>query len=123
MSIAHNPSLRIPPSTLGLRLQQAREWRGLNQLDLADALDVGRSTISNYERGVSVPSKLQINAWAATCDVEADWLKTGEIPDEFPGDGGTTGEDSGKLRFDNSHRPVIRGHFGGPIPHESKIAA
>lgn len=88
MSIASEPSRRIPPSTLPLRLQLAREWRGHTQDELGEALDVSRATISNYERGVGVKgiSKLQVNAWAAFCDVDVEWLKTGEE--------GTSGEAS-----------------------------
>lgn len=100
MSIAHDPSLRIPPSTLPLRLQQAREWRGYNQIDLAEAIDVSRATISNYERGISSPSRLQVNAWAAFCDVDVEWLKNGIEPQVAPDGGGL----SGKLRTDNSRR-------------------
>jgi transcriptional regulator with XRE-family HTH domain len=100
MSIAHDPTLRIPPSTLSVRLQQSREWRGLNQIELAEALDVSRGTISNYERGVSTPSRLQVNAWAAFCDVDVEWLKDGLQPQEAPDGGGLTG----KLRTDNSRR-------------------
>jgi len=77
MSIAHNQATRIPPRTLGIRLRDAREYAGLDQNALADALDVGRATISNYERGVTKPNRLQINAWAVTCDVDVEWLKTG----------------------------------------------
>lgn len=78
MSIAHDHAVRIPPRTLGMRLRDAREFAGLDQYALADALDVRRTTISNYERGITKPSRLQINAWAVTCDVDVEWLKTGE---------------------------------------------
>lgn len=93
MSIASDQSRRIPPSTLPLRLQVAREWRGHTQDELAEALDVSRATISNYERGVGVKgiSRLQVNAWAAFCDVDVEWLKTGEETPEFQPGGGTQG--------------------------------
>lgn len=42
----------VPPSTLRGRLRDAREWRGLDQADVAKELDCGRSTVSNYERGI-----------------------------------------------------------------------
>jgi transcriptional regulator with XRE-family HTH domain len=70
-------SNRIPPSTVATRLQSAREWRGLSQADLAHAIDVGRTTISNYEHGITHPSRLQINAWAELCDVDPRWIRTG----------------------------------------------
>lgn len=78
MTIAHQHGLRIPPSTLGSRLRDARTWRRLEQTQLAEALDVSRATISNYENGVTKPSKLQVAAWAVVCDVDVDWLRTGQ---------------------------------------------
>lgn len=89
MTLASDPSRRIPPSTLPLRLQVAREWRGYTQDDLAEALDVSRATVSNYERGVGLKgiSRLQVNAWAAYCDVDVEWLKTGDEAPDFPGGG------------------------------------
>ena len=74
----------------------------MQQSDLALELGVGRTTISNYEQGVTVPKKLVINAWAAVCDVDVEWLKTGdEQGDEGPRTGGPLGASSEKLRFDN----------------------
>ena len=87
----------IPPSTLQNRLRDAREWRGLEQVDVAKELGVGRSTISNYERGVTVPSKLVVNAWAVVCKVEVDWLKSGD--ETTAPDDGTPSEDTGKITF------------------------
>lgn len=77
MTIATDPGQRIPPSTLQNRLRDAREWRGLEQADLAAELGIGRSTVSNYERGITPPGKLVVNAWAVACDVDVEWLKTG----------------------------------------------
>lgn len=78
---------KVPPSTLQNRLRIAREWRGLEQADLARELGVGRSTVSNYERGVTIPGKLVINAWAVACDVDIEWLRTGQTEDPRPGPG------------------------------------
>lgn len=79
--VSANPT-RIPPLSLPVRLVLSREWRGLTQDDLAEVLDVSRATVSNYERGIGKKgiSRLQVNAWAAFCDVDVEWLKTGEIP-------------------------------------------
>lgn len=116
MSIAHNPARRIPPSTLPLRLQQAREWRGFTQEEMAEVIGVSRATVSNYERGVGKKgiSKLQVNAWAAFCDVDVEWLKTGVDETGNPEDDGTPGENSGKLRFDNLQHAqnVVHADFG-----------
>lgn len=92
MSIASEYDRRIPPSTLPVRLMLAREWRGYTQDDLAKALDVSRATISNYERGTGKKgiNRLQLNAWAAFCDVDVEWLKTGTETTPEPSGGGVT---------------------------------
>ena len=77
---------RVPPSTLQSRLRDARVWRGYTQQDLASELGVGRSTVANYETGVSEPKKLVINAWAVFCDVDVEWLKNGFVPTTNDGD-------------------------------------
>ena len=79
MTIVAKIETKIPPSTLALRLRIAREWRDLKQAELAEALDVSRATIGNYESGTTHPSRLQINAWAVTCDVDVEWLKGGAV--------------------------------------------
>lgn len=117
MSIAHDPARRIPPSTLPLRLQQAREWRGYTQEEMADVLGVSRATVSNYERSVGKKgiSKLQVNAWAAFCDVDVEWLKTGIEASGDPENDGTPSEESGKLRFGNlqeRRQNIVRVDFG-----------
>ncbi|WP_159708864.1 helix-turn-helix domain-containing protein [Arthrobacter sp. 18067] len=79
---------RVPEFQLKDRLRLARELKNLEQADIAVELGVSRATVSNYERGVTVPGKLVINAWAVICDVDVDWLKTGKAP---TGDGGGGG--------------------------------
>lgn len=111
MSIAPEMNTRHRPQ-FGLthRLVRAREVAGLEQIDIAEALDVSRATISNYERGVTRPSKLQLNAWAVTCDVDADWLKEGDSasdPRNGPGRGPRSGNET--IQYHNSPvnmRPV-----------------
>lgn len=71
---------RIPPITLATRLRLAREWRGIEQQDIADELGISRGSVSNYENGRTSPGKLVINGWAATCDVDVEWLKHGGAP-------------------------------------------
>ena len=101
----------IPPSSLQSRLRDSREWRGLEQADLARELGVGRSTVSNYERGVTEPGKLVINAWAVVCNIDVEWLKTGTVAS--PSGGGTTIHGVGT----GIHRPLT-----GPksSPHHYK---
>ena len=100
----------IPPSTLRGRLRDAREWRGLEQIDLARELGVGRSTISNYERGVTEPSKLVVNAWAVVCRVDVEWLKAGTVPagNGGPGNGLDSSGPSGRATLAQSAERFTR---------------
>ena len=78
----------IPPIELKHRLRIAREYAGMEQGDLAEAMGVTRSTISNAETGKGHPQRTTINLWALACGVPASWLKTG---DQGPDDGGGGG--------------------------------
>lgn len=75
---------RRPPFGQPDRLLKAREVAGLEQAELAAALDVSRQTISNYERGISRPRRLQLREWALVCGVDLDWLVEGD-PAPVPG--------------------------------------
>jgi transcriptional regulator with XRE-family HTH domain len=79
---------KVPPITLQTRLRIAREWRDLEQADIARELGISRATVSNYERGVTAPGKLVINAWAVVCDVDVSWLKNDDAPAGGPDGGG-----------------------------------
>ncbi len=79
---------RVPEFQLKDRLRLAREQKHLEQADMAAELGVSRATVSNYERGVTVPGKLVINAWAVICDVDVEWLKTGKPHTDGGGGGG-----------------------------------
>ncbi len=69
---------RTPEFQLKDRLRLARELKNFEQADIASELGISRATVSNYERGATMPGKLVINAWAVVCDVEVEWLKTGK---------------------------------------------
>jgi len=117
MSISTDTHTRIPPRTLRTRLREAREWRGLDQADIAKELGIGRTTVSNYESGVTEPKMLVINAWAVVTDVEVDWLKTGIDPEE-------TGPDNGSRLGESNSRPShynVTPLFGAD--HETPVAA
>jgi len=66
----------IPTWTLSDRLRKAREYAGLEQLDLAERLGASRGTVSNYERGSNIrPLKpYLLEKWAAECGVDLAWL-------------------------------------------------
>ena len=69
----------VPEIEVKHRLRIAREYAGLDQEQLADRMEVTRSTVSNAETGHAMPRRATINAWAIACGVPAKWLKTGEF--------------------------------------------
>lgn len=99
----------IPPITIATRLRLAREWRELDQQQIADELGISRATVSNYETGKTKPGKMALNAWAVVVDVDVDWLKTG-VETTGPDDT-TPGEVSEKLQFDNLQTNVTHVDF------------
>ena len=68
----------IPVWTLGDRLRKAREDAGLSQSELAAAVLVSRTTVSNAEVGARVPMRGTLKAWAEVTDVPLAWLLTGD---------------------------------------------
>jgi transcriptional regulator with XRE-family HTH domain len=76
----------IPEWTMGDRLRKAREDAGYSQTEMADALGVSRSTISNAELGIRTPLRITLRAWAAETGVPVEWLETGvvQMPEPSP---------------------------------------
>jgi len=69
---------RTPEFGFNHRLGLARRNAGITQVEMAELLGVGRTTVGNYEAGATRPSKLAINAWAVETNVDVEWLKTGK---------------------------------------------
>ncbi|MEX2163368.1 MAG: helix-turn-helix domain-containing protein [Sulfuricaulis sp.] len=71
----------------GLRIKQAREKRGLDQVDLAAALSVDhdikmdQSDISEIERGIRGVKDFELDAIARVLDVSTVWLLRGKEKD------------------------------------------
>lgn len=59
------------------RLEKARKEAGLSQAELAERIDVARSTVSNYESATYRKRRKDIvlRAWAAACEVPFEWLR------------------------------------------------
>ncbi|MCB4209178.1 helix-turn-helix domain-containing protein [Arthrobacter sp. UM1] len=70
----------IPTWSIGDRLRKARELAGFDQGQLANALDISRNTVSNYEKGNVEPRKIVLKAWSFTTGVSLTWLETGVAP-------------------------------------------
>ena len=63
---------------LGNRLRKARERAGLSQETLAKMLKIGKRTLIDYEKGVSEPKVSVVKSIAEICNVNPNWLLTGE---------------------------------------------
>ena len=59
-------------------LQSYRKRQGLSQIDLADALEVSRQTISKWETGAVLPSAENLLALSRLYGVTADTLLNGK---------------------------------------------
>lgn len=68
----------IPRWTVRDRLRKAREHAALQQGELAERIGVGRSTISNYEAGVTEPKRPILLSWAMATGVPLEWLVSGD---------------------------------------------
>lgn len=64
----------VPLWTLTDRVRKAREHAGLSQEELADVLQVARSTIGNWESGRTTPSWRDATLLADVCRVDRQWL-------------------------------------------------
>ncbi len=63
---------------LGNRLRKAREYAGLSQEALAKKLKIGKRTLIDYEKGASEPKVSIVKSIAEICNVNPNWLLTGE---------------------------------------------
>lgn len=70
-----------PVWTLGDKLAKARRFAGLEQADMAMALNVSRALVSKFERDQSEPRISQLRQWAKVTGVSEEWLlSSGYIP-------------------------------------------
>jgi phage repressor protein C with HTH and peptisase S24 domain len=72
--------------TVGDRLRQARNARGLSQVDVANACKVTRAAVSLWESGATTPNNDNLETAARKLHVAFDWLRTGRggAPDLRP---------------------------------------
>ncbi|WP_238403990.1 helix-turn-helix domain-containing protein [Gordonia desulfuricans] len=79
----------------------AREYAGLTQDQLSDALGVSMATVQRAESGKTSPRRPTIIAWAFATGVNLAWLETGKTP------AGPDGPDGGNecARRDSNPKP------------------
>jgi len=71
-------------NTLAKRLARAREFKGLNQSELARALGLSPQAVQNWESGKSSPRGSRLAEVASVLGVTAEHLITGSIPESTP---------------------------------------
>jgi len=59
------------------RIALARKGKGLSQTQLASTLGVSRGACGQWERGVTVPSVVNLSKLAWYLDIHFEWLSTG----------------------------------------------
>ncbi len=65
-------------STIGDRLHEARENKGLDQAALASKVGIATRTLQRWEKGEQVPDGVALTALAKATSVQPSWLLTGE---------------------------------------------
>lgn len=69
--------------SIGSRIRNARQEKGLSQEELAKAIGATKSAISRYEAGKRMPNLGQIQAIAAALDGDVVYLVCGQTTTEF----------------------------------------
>jgi transcriptional regulator with XRE-family HTH domain len=68
----------------GRRLKELRKQKGWTQKELAEKLDIRFGQLNKYECGLNAPPLEKLVQIAEILNVTADYLLTGDNPDETP---------------------------------------
>ena len=68
---------------IGKKLKQLRKQRGMTQEDVAERVNITRSTISNYEIGRRTPNLKDLSELAAVFGVGLDYFGISPIDESF----------------------------------------
>lgn len=63
--------------SIAIRIREARKLRNMSQKDLAGAVNVTDSAISQYETGQTEPTVKNLSSIAIALDCSFEWLATG----------------------------------------------
>lgn len=73
----------LPVFEMRHRLQLALEFGNVSVVEMADYLEVSRTTVSNYLHGRTQPRRRDLRSWALRCGVPFDWIVEGsEVLDD-----------------------------------------
>lgn len=94
-------------STVGTRLRSAREHLGLSQRDVANLLNVSKSTVLHREAGRSVLRADELPRWAQALGVTPHWLAFGDEAPRPPREESTEQEEDGRRGEGRSDRDLL----------------
>lgn len=103
-----------PEFGLRHRLALALEVAGLKPEDMAKELGLGVTTIRNYLKGRTFPTRAVLTAWALRCSISRDWLEYGipASPSPSPQEGGPISGESGSAC---TRYPLVSPDGGSPL--------
>lgn len=80
--VGHSPPVKTPPhhrDKIAQRLRATRTALGLNARALCQAVELGESTYSQWERGLRFPEVLQMLPLCDRFGLTLDWIYRGHI--------------------------------------------
>ena len=81
----------VPPWDVADRMRKSLREAHIGVSDMADYLEVGRNTVSNWINGRTTPPGAALRLWAQRCNVSLEWLKSGVSELVRPTEPGATG--------------------------------
>lgn len=69
--------------SVGAKLKTLRKGRGLTQIQLSEALNLSRASISNYERGARCPSFSELRRISEYFGVSVDYFGVDSTDESF----------------------------------------
>lgn len=107
---------------LGNRIKQLRKDHGLTQAQLAEILNIKKTTISNYETGYSTPSNEMLKNLANVLDASTDYLlERTDNPDLTEKDEKDIAKTMNKLKKNliNGKDKGVLAFYGRPLSEEA----
>lgn len=77
----------IPEWDLADRLRKSLREADIGVQEMADYIEVGRNTVSNWINGRTRPPASALRLWSMRCGIPIEWLRDGDA-DAGPGPGG-----------------------------------
>ena len=102
-----NTNTKVGRPTIGELLSKLRRDVGMDQDEIAVRLGIARNTVSNYERGRSMPPLDVVYGWSRITGVSIEWIvrEAWERPDPEMLDYTNPDYETGRARRDSNPQP------------------